>query len=146
MRRPSAAWLRQAWCDWTMGAHGRMKNSMKTRNALGAMLAPLAWLGALALGASACDDEQPFFHHCPLSSTIIQVCEEESTDTELTCVVKEHPMCDEKVCAAWAGSDSFCTRSCADDSGCPAESTCKPHLDFKICVPNVLPVPYSPFP
>jgi len=94
-------------------------------------------LGALAF--SACDDAEPFFHHCPLSTTIIDVCEQESTDTELTCVVREHPMCEEQVCASWKGSDSFCSRACAADSDCPVDSTCQAYLAYSVCVPNAVP-------
>lgn len=94
-----------------------------------------------ALGIAACDDAEPFFKHCPLSTSIIEVCQEESTDIEFTCIVAEHPMCDEQVCASWKGSDSFCSRACAADSECPVDSTCQLHLDFSVCVPNALPGP-----
>jgi hypothetical protein len=97
-------------------------------------------LGVLgALGATACDDEEPFFHHCPLSSSILDVCQEDVSDTALTCIVREHPMCEEMVCASWEGSDSFCSRECAGDGECPADSSCQTYLDFRLCVPNVPP-------
>lgn len=103
-----------------------------------AMLVSLV-LGAVAV--SSCDDEEPFFRDCPLSTSILEVCEEESTDTDLTCIVREHPMCDEAVCAAWKGSQSFCSRECTGDGDCPAESTCQTYLEFSVCVPNELPPP-----
>jgi len=105
--------------------------------ALGATLLTGALGAALSMGA--CDAAEPFFRHCPLSQSIITICQENEPDTALTCVVKDHPMCDEQVCAAWEGSDSFCSRLCAADADCPAESTCKAYLDFAVCVPKVLP-------
>lgn len=97
-------------------------------------------LGVLG-GLAACDDDDPFFHHCPLSSSILEVCQEVTSDTELTCVVREHPQCEEFVCASWEGSDSFCSRECGGDGDCPPESTCQSYIDFRLCVPNELPPP-----
>lgn len=94
-------------------------------------------LGALALGA--CDEDPAFFHECPLSDTILELCAEQSDDTQLTCIVREHPMCEESICASWKGSASFCSRECTDDAGCPTDSTCQTYLDFKVCVPNTPP-------
>ncbi len=90
-------------------------------------------LAALAL--TACDEED-FFMECPLSESIIEVCEAQSDATTLTCVVERHPMCDERVCAKWQGSDAFCSRVCTADEECPAGSTCQGYLDFGFCVPD----------
>ena len=111
---------------------------MNSANLWPLLLRPIVGLvlGAVPL---ACDEDPEFFHHCPMSRSIIAVCEEDQPDTELTCVVKEHPMCEEQVCAAWEGSDSFCSRLCASDGECPAESRCLQHLDYSLCVPNELP-------
>ena len=88
---------------------------------------------------AACDEEPDFFHPCPLSSSIVEACEAEGQNTQLTCVVTDHPMCEEKVCAAWENSPSFCTRVCDAQEACPLGSTCEAYLDFKICVPEVVP-------
>jgi len=93
-------------------------------------------VAALALGAFACDEEEPFFHDCPLSQTLIDACAEEQTSAEITCAVKQHPMCDEAVCAQFRGSESFCTRVCDGNEDCPAGSSCQPYLDFAFCVPD----------
>jgi len=95
--------------------------------------------------ASACDDEEPFFHSCPLSQTLINACAEQQENADITCAVREHPMCDESVCAKYRGSASFCTRSCTTDADCPTESTCQDYLvfeddQFRFCVPNEPPV------
>lgn len=92
----------------------------------------------------ACDEAEPFFRACPLSSSIVAVCREDQPNTDLTCVVTEHPMCDERVCAAWEGSASFCTRTCELTSDCPPASSCLPYLrgmDISVCVPDERPAP-----
>lgn len=95
----------------------------------------LLTLSLLSLaGLSACDEDE-FFRPCPLSQTIIDVCEADSPTTSLTCVVREHPLCDEQVCSMWQDSEPFCTRSCVEDADCPEGSICEPHLDFALCVP-----------
>ncbi len=94
-------------------------------------------------GASGCDEGEPFFGACPLSSSIIELCEEERPGTELTCVVTDHPMCNEGVCAAWEGSASFCSRICLTTDDCPLASQCLPYLEgsgIQLCVPDELPV------
>lgn len=109
------------------------KNRMKHLQ----LVATVALLAVPFVGG--CDEEEPFFRHCPLSETLIEVCQENEPDTALTCVVREHPMCDERVCAAWEGSDSFCSRVCTADAECPPASTCKVYLDYSVCVPDALP-------
>lgn len=85
---------------------------------------------------TACDDKEEFFHDCPLSPTIINACAEEQENADITCVVKEHPMCDEGVCGKFRGSDSFCSRVCESNDDCPELSTCQPYLDYSFCVPD----------
>jgi len=102
----------------------------------------MALMGIAVAFASGCDDEAEFFRSCPLSSSIIEVCREDQPNTDLTCVVTEHPMCDERVCAAWEGSGSFCSRTCELTSDCPPDSVCLPYLqglDISVCVPNERP-------
>lgn len=112
----------------------RMKQLSTVKTLIGFAIA-----AALAGG---CDDELEFFRSCPLSSSIIEVCREDQPNTDLTCVVTEHPMCDERVCAAWEGSGSFCSRTCELTSDCPPDSVCLPYLqglDISVCVPNERP-------
>lgn len=100
-------------------------------------------LAALFATGSGCDDEEPFFRSCPLSTSIVEVCKEDQPNTELTCVVTEHPMCVEGVCAAWEGSGTFCSRTCTGTSECPPDSSCLPYLEggLSICVPDERPEP-----
>jgi len=95
-------------------------------------LVALSAMGALALVG--CDEEE-FFHACPLSQSIQDICEAESTTTAITCVVAEHPLCEESVCASWQDSEPFCTRACNVNADCPEASTCEVYLNFAFCVP-----------
>ncbi|TNF30038.1 MAG: hypothetical protein EP329_14360 [Deltaproteobacteria bacterium] len=89
-------------------------------------------LGALSVGA--CDTTE-LFHDCPLSESIVQACEADSSTTALTCVVTDHPLCEEMICAAWQNSDPFCTQACSVNADCPEGSTCETYLDIAFCVP-----------
>lgn len=74
------------------------------------------------------------FTSCPLSASIEAACEADQATTTYTCVVEEHPLCNEQVCAAWGDSEPFCSRKCDDDDGCPAGSVCESYLTFGVCV------------
>lgn len=91
-------------------------------------------LGALTASAGACDTTE-LFHDCPLSDSIVAACEAESTTTELTCVVADHPLCEDNICAAWQNSDPFCTQACSVNADCPEGSSCETYLDLAFCVP-----------
>ncbi len=95
----------------------------------------------MALAFGACD-EDPDFMHCPLSNSIIEVCEQQAGGAAVfTCVVEQHPFCVDAICASWEGSDPFCTRACATDTDCPSASTCREYLELRFCVPSsALPV------
>jgi hypothetical protein len=111
-----------------------MKQPMFSRQTI--VLATCAW------ALSACDEGEPFYRTCPLSASILALCEEDQPGTELTCVVTDHPMCDEGVCAAWEGSASFCSRTCTTTDDCPTESKCLAYLEgsgIQVCVPDVRP-------
>ena len=88
-----------------------------------------------------CDEKVELFHDCPLSESILQACEAESTETEITCVVAQHPMCEERVCAEWEGSRSFCTKICDATHACPSGSSCEEYLNFSFCVPDEIKTP-----
>ncbi len=108
------------------------------------VLVSFVMASAVGLGAlTACDDEEPFFKPCPLSESIIQLCEEESDDTSLTCVVSDHPMCNEHICAQWKGSDSFCSKVCSADTDCPTGSRCGQYLEFSFCVEEAVFTPVA---
>jgi hypothetical protein len=96
----------------------------------------LTILVAIGIGFTVigCDPEPPF-GTCPLSATILEVCEEEATDAVFSCVVASHPVCLDEVCASWQGSEPFCTLMCEDDVQCPEGSTCETYLDDRFCVP-----------
>ena len=97
----------------------------------------------VSLAAVAGCEEEEFFRSCPLSATIIEACEIESTSTTLTCVVAQHPICDEQICAKWEGSESFCSRTCLADTDCPSGSSCLTYLDFAFCVPEFATMPQT---
>lgn len=103
----------------------------------------LAGLFVAVTSGTGCDDEEPFFRSCPLSTSIVELCREDQPNTELTCLVTQHPMCVEGVCATWEGSGTFCSRTCTDTADCPPESACLPYLDgsLSICVPDERPEP-----
>lgn len=107
------------------------------------MLALVALTSLASPSMVACDETEPFFRSCPLSTSIVAICKEDQPNTELTCVVTQHPMCDEGVCAAWEGSGTFCSRTCTGSSECPPESACLPYLDgtLSVCVPDERPAP-----
>lgn len=100
--------------------------------ATGAMM-----LVAPALGACAEDD---LFSDCPLSNSIQETCESGQASTDLTCVVAEHPFCNEKICARYKGSAPFCSRSCSGDADCPGGSGCATveKLGLSFCVQDAL--------
>ncbi|MFT7579990.1 MAG: hypothetical protein ACI9MR_001657 [Myxococcota bacterium] len=81
-------------------------------------------------------DEEEFFEACPLSESILEICEAESANTTLSCVVQSHPQCVEDICAKWEDSEPFCSRVCAVDTDCPAASACESYLEFRFCVPD----------
>jgi len=93
---------------------------------------------ALAAGAVACDDETELFGACPLSQTLIDACAEEQESASITCAVKQHPMCDEAICAQFRGSESFCSRVCEVAEDCPTGSSCQAYLDYAFCVPDTI--------
>lgn len=100
---------------------------------------------AIFASAPACDEDEAFFHACPLSQTLIDACAEQQENADITCAVREHPMCDEAVCAKFKGSASFCSRVCTTNEDCPPESTCEDYLilpgeEFRFCVPLEPPV------
>lgn len=82
-----------------------------------------------------CEPDPPF-GSCPLSATILEVCEAEATDAAFSCVVASHPVCLDEVCASWQDSEPFCTLMCEDDFECPDGSTCQTYLDDSFCVPD----------
>jgi hypothetical protein len=94
----------------------------------------------LAIAAFAgCDDKPGLFQACPLSQSILNACAEEADTTLITCVVEQHPMCDEQICASWEGSDSFCSQMCDVDTDCPTGSKCREHNVLAFCVPDDIP-------
>lgn len=98
-------------------------------------------MGSLLLAAC---DEDGLFESCPLSPTIMELCESvgqadlESGSAQLTCVVEEHPMCPENVCLMWEGSESVCSRTCSSNNDCPSQASCLPYLNghINVCVPD----------
>jgi hypothetical protein len=99
-------------------------------------------VGVLALGG--CADEN-LFSTCPLSKSITETCAEQAGDqATFTCVVADHPYCNQSICASWLGSATFCTRSCSSNGDCegtPSPSTCEVHLageaeELHFCVPD----------
>jgi len=97
----------------------------------------IGWLlGLILLAGSGCDDDPGLFATCPLSQSILNVCAEDSDSTSVTCIVERHPMCEEQICASWAGSDSFCSRACDVDADCPIASKCLLHRELGVCVPD----------
>lgn len=93
-------------------------------------------LAYLALSLLTACPEDEFFQPCPMSETILETCRAETQSTTLTCVVADHPLCDDKICATWEDSAPFCSRACAADADCPAGSTCQAYLAFNFCVPS----------
>ncbi len=95
----------------------------------------LLTIGTLgALGVAGCEDPADF-ESCPLSQSIVEACQADDTNSVLTCVVGDHPMCEESICASWEGSEPFCSRACQTVADCPADSTCEQHLGTQLCVP-----------
>ncbi|MCB9733043.1 MAG: hypothetical protein H6745_10575 [Deltaproteobacteria bacterium] len=92
-------------------------------------------LSCLAISLLTACPEDEFFQSCPMSESILDTCRAESQSTTLTCVVADHPQCEEKICAKWEDSEPFCSRECEADADCPADSTCQTYLDFSFCVP-----------
>jgi hypothetical protein len=100
----------------------------------------LAWvLGSAGTGLVACDEQPGLFVACPLSQSILNACAEDAESTFITCVVERHPMCDERICASWEGSESFCSRPCDTDEECPFGSRCLDHQELGFCVPDDIP-------
>jgi len=89
----------------------------------------------LAFFPAGCDEDEAF-PACPMSPSILEACRDESPSTALTCVVAQHPMCDEQICAMWENSEPFCTRACEQDGDCRAGSSCQSYLSFDLCVPD----------
>ncbi len=89
-----------------------------------------AILALCVAGCSAEDIGDP----CPLSEAIEAACQEEQDTTTYTCVVAEHPSCNEQVCAAWGSAEPFCSRTCETDAECPGSYTCEDYLTFGVCV------------
>lgn len=93
----------------------------------------LAATGAVMLLAGGCSAED-IGDPCPLSEAIEAACQEEQDTTTYTCVVEEHPTCNEQVCAAWGDAEAFCSRKCDADTDCPGGYTCEDYLAFGVCV------------
>ena len=91
----------------------------------------------LAAALTACDEPQ-LYGDCPFSNRIVATCDSTVTNTNITCVVAEHPYCLESVCASWQGSTTFCSRACTSDAQCPEASTCRTSLDLSFCVENAV--------
>ncbi|MGM0574155.1 MAG: hypothetical protein ACQEXJ_00280 [Myxococcota bacterium] len=101
-----------------------------------------AFLAVATLGACADD---PLYTDCPLSNSIEAACAEEGETTNFTCVVEQHPYCNESICASWEGSSAFCTRACQADTECPTGSACREtdgqEGTIKFCVPDTVAEP-----
>lgn len=93
---------------------------------------PAAILG-LALFASACADDG-LFASCPFDNKIQAVCNATNTQSELSCVVEQHPQCPDdgtgaSPCLSWRGDGTtttgVCTKTCSPTGGdCPSGSQC----------------------
>ncbi len=93
--------------------------------------------GIIAAGMTLCAvgcEADPLYIDCPMSDAIKQACASQQSTTQLTCVVEQHPYCNEAICAMWQGSDPFCSRTCSGDGDCPSGSTCQTYLDINFCV------------
>ena len=87
------------------------------------------------LGMSGCADEEEYID-CPFSNSIEASCTSLDDTVAFTCVVESHPFCQDKICASWEGSRSFCTMACEIDEDCPSASTCQSSLSLNFCVPD----------
>ncbi len=100
-------------------------------------LRPIFVLAGLALLAGVLPfcQSQSLFEPCPLSNSIAEACHaKKGSNTIYTCVVADHPFCNEKICASWEGHEARCTKACQADKDCPSGSTCQSYLNMKFCV------------
>ncbi|HIA04814.1 MAG TPA: hypothetical protein EYN06_07860 [Myxococcales bacterium] len=93
----------------------------------------------LCAGTMGCAEDE-FFNPCPFDKTIEKVCDTETEDGQLTCVVKTHPQCMKDICIGYRGHDGVCSQTCSPDSNnCPGDSSCITYNELTLeyyCVPN----------
>gem|GEM_PF-5188236 len=68
----------------------------------------------------------------------LRVCGTGSGDALGTCVDRNAPDCDSKMCAAHGEGKPFCTINCESDDDCETGSTCETVVDgsSNICIPQ----------
>lgn len=97
-------------------------------------------LAALALGLiatfAACDGQ--YGDPCTFpKAEQLRACKSDSGEAAGTCVDRNAPDCESKMCASYGEGTPFCTIDCKTDDECETGSTCEAVVDgsSNICVP-----------
>lgn len=112
-------------------------------------LTALPFVALLALPGwvllSACETQE-LYVACKLDPEVTKkdICAGKSGPTADTssCVVTQHPHCDQNICLSYFGGDAFCTRTCTTNADCP-DGECWTYADAsgttpakQYCVPT----------
>lgn len=107
--------------------------------------------GSAALATMAACETQKLYVECKLDDDVTKkgICSgSKSADKDTSsCVVREHPQCDQSVCLSYFGLTPFCTTTCSDanDGVCGNDAFCWTFSDAdpvtkstkqQYCVPN----------
>lgn len=107
--------------------------------ALGGVAAMLG-AAALVISAAGCETDvaykpcaytpqmQRLCCNADASPEVLRECQANDRQDKVSCVVDDHPECEERICVSHRGSTSFCTARCEVDAECPRGGFCATQL------------------
>lgn len=106
---------------------------------------PAPLLGALVTACVAllagCADDYGQSCEMPDSASFRAACDSDEAGNDGTCLFRNSPDCDTRLCGRYLGEGDFCTQACdlENPSSCPADSVCYAAANRAanaFCVPN----------
>jgi hypothetical protein len=96
---------------------------------------------ALATLLSACADDYGQSCDMPDSASFRAACDSDEAGNDGTCLFRNSPECDTRLCGRYLGEGDFCTQECdiQDPASCPSDSVCfaaANRASNAFCVPN----------
>lgn len=80
-------------------------------------------IGLLIMGLGTVGCAGDLYGSCeirPETGDVLESCLTDDGSQTVSCVARDQGQCQSGACGRYQGSRAFCTRSCADDSDCPA--------------------------
>ncbi|MSP90184.1 MAG: hypothetical protein EXR79_00025 [Myxococcales bacterium] len=104
----------------------------------------IVWLAAAAAHVGC--DTQAQYAPCELDKEVTDkvvgknICNGTSKAGDTSCVVTQHPHCDQSICLSYYSQTAFCTKMCVNNTECGPNTCCWTFKDEpttqKYCVPS----------